>query len=110
MLTQAEILALPAGPELDGLVDEIVFGIDRRATTSEQIADAIWSLVPLNTPYSNDDCPLCIFGTTYHAQWNARIPTTPNGGGWGGTARIHDAHACAECSTRGTLARSGGGR
>ena len=32
-MTTADILALPAGPELDGLIDEVVFGIDRTANT-----------------------------------------------------------------------------
>ena len=40
-MTAADILAMPAGPELDGLIDEVVFGIDRTANTPEKIRKVI---------------------------------------------------------------------
>ena len=42
-MTRTEILALPPGPELDGLIDELVFGIDRTASKPWQILDALLS-------------------------------------------------------------------
>lgn len=79
-MTEEQIRNMPAGPEMDGLVDELIFGIDRRAT-EHQIREAISGLVPLGTNWPGEDYDYVI--EVDGIRWKLRLDRTqltPEGG------------------------------
>lgn len=81
IMTRDEILKLPAGREMDGLIDEAVFGIDRTPNTPSRIMEAWRSAQPLG-PYGMDDIPLCLGGVVYHAAHDPQGKRGPFETGW----------------------------
>ena len=75
-MTNEEIFALPAGPELDGLIDELVFGIDRTANTPEKIRKVIsFECVTFGSCYLEKFADnLRIDGTDYVAEYDRNGP------------------------------------
>jgi hypothetical protein len=65
MLTSEQILAMPAGPALDQLVEEAVFGRDLGAVTPDDRRIAISSSVPPGETLSSDRYPVVMNGVAY---------------------------------------------
>lgn len=77
-LTREAVLALPAGRELDGLVDELVFAIDRRANTPERITAALHE--SWESDLDDGTRLFCWNDTTHWIRWDpAKYGSDPSG-------------------------------
>lgn len=80
LITPEHVLSLPAGPELDGLVDELVFQRDRTANTPARRSAGVQHARPQGVVYGGDLPDVFVFqGTRVETRWDRDGPQNPPG-------------------------------